>query len=338
MRRFTSIFVVLAVIFPALVGVATARGQQHAAGRADLKISLDSAYLLMGQVTDLHVNLTVPAGAGGHLWAPGDTLTKDIEVARVSTPDTASLPGGALRISQNIKIQSFDSGNYIIPPVMYINGRDTVRSNSLALKVIPCQIDSLADAVDYVPVMTLPAGAWDWVPDVIADYWWAWVAGLLLIIGLVAGYLFWWRKRPKDKGFAFIPKRKPLSPYELAMQQLQQLRAENLCENGQEKEFYTRLTDILRQYIDSHFKINALEMTTSQILRALKSNPETQLPQRYMKQILEIADYVKFAKMRPFSEDNARAMADAEQFVRDTRPVEQPADDSEHISGNTVKK
>lgn len=327
----------LAVLFPALVGI-TVQGQQPSSGKADLKISLDSAYLLMGEVTDLHINLTLPAGARGHLWAPGDTLTKDIEVAGVSTPDTAKLPGGAVRISQNITIQAFDSGNYVIPPVKYIDGRDTLLSNSLALKVIPCQIDSLADTVEYVPVMTLPAGAWDWVPDVIADYWWAWVAVLLLIAGLVAGYFLWWRKRPKDQGFALMPKRKPLSPDQLAMQQLQQLRAENLCESGREKEFYTRLTDILRRYIDARFHINAREMTSSQILRALKSNPATQLPQRYMKQILDIADYVKFAKMRPFSEDNIRAMADAEQFVIDTRPAEPAENLNEPTTGNTEKK
>lgn len=107
------------------------------------------------------------------------------------------------------------------------------------------------------------------------------------------------------------------------MQQLSELKEAKLCEKGQEKEFYTRLTDILRVYIDTRFGINAMEMTSSQIIEALNSNEISKEPNKYMKQILETADFVKFAKVRPLPEDNTKSFNWATQFVVDTKPIEQ---------------
>ena len=63
------------------------------------------------------------------------------------------------------------------------------------------------------------------------------------------------------------------------MQRLETLRTENLCDKGQEKEYYTRLTDILRSYLDTRFGINAMEMTSSQIVKSLRNNEETRMPE-----------------------------------------------------------
>lgn len=127
-----------------------------------------------------------------------------------------------------------------------------------------------------------------------------------------------------------MPKRKPIPPYNLAIRDLTQLRDENLCERGEEKQFYTRLTDILRIYLAGRFGINALEMTSTQIMDALRNNEETRNSESMMQQILEIADFVKFAKVRPLPEDNKMAMDSAVAFVEKTKPVEQPekTDDS----------
>ncbi len=105
------------------------------------------------------------------------------------------------------------------------------------------------------------------------------------------------------------------------MQRLETLRTENLCDKGQEKEYYTRLTDILRSYLDTRFGINAMEMTSSQIVKSLRNNEETRMPEKYMSRVLEIADFVKFAKARPLPEDNAASFRSAPQFVEDTKPL-----------------
>lgn len=65
-----------------------------------------------------------------------------------------------------------------------------------------------------------------------------------------------------------------------------------------------------------------MEMTTTQIKRALKDNEFTRISERHMAKILEIADFVKFAKVRPLPDDNEKAFRSAVQFVEETRPVE----------------
>ena len=118
-----------------------------------------------------------------------------------------------------------------------------------------------------------------------------------------------------------------LPPHEKALMALSQLRDEKLWQGGREKEYYTHLTDILREYLSGRFGIQAMEMTSSQIVEALRSNQETRLLNKQMKEILEMADFVKFAKLKPAPDDNESAMRNAVSFVEETRPQEVPAGD-----------
>lgn len=317
-------FALTALILVAAVFCVTA---QNPSDRTTVKISMDSAYVMMGRLTPLHIDVTTTkaAAAAGRLDAPADTLTTGIEVASSTAPDTATTGGGRVRITTTLMLQAFDSGNYVIPPVRFINGTDTTLSNSLALKVIPVNTDTISSIIDYAPTLVIKSGAFDWVPDWIADYYGLWLALLILLAGIFAGYWFWYRKRPA--GPIVIRKPKPqITPWDEAIRSLEKLHSEQLWEHGQEKEFYTRLTDILRRYVDRRFHINAQEMTSAQILHALRHDEQGRLPEQYMRQVLAIADYVKFARMRPFSEDNVKAYSDAVLFVRDTTPAPEPAE------------
>ena len=99
-----------------------------------------------------------------------------------------------------------------------------------------------------------------------------------------------------------------IPPYEKAIQATNMLKEEKLWQGGQDKQYYTRLTDILREYLDGRFSINAMEMTSTEILDALRRNNETRVVERHMKEILNVADFVKFAKMRPLADDNEASM------------------------------
>ena len=102
-----------------------------------------------------------------------------------------------------------------------------------------------------------------------------------------------------------------------------------MWQSGQEKAYYTQLIDILREYIDSRFSINAMEMTTTEILSSLRANKETKLVENNLKTILEIADFVKFAKMRPLPEDNEASMRNAIKFVELTIPQPEEVNEDE---------
>ena len=235
-----------------------------------ISAKLDSATLLMGKTTALHLEIVQGHDVHGILPLESvDTLNAMVEVAARLKADTTSLGNGRIQINRDIILQSFDSGLYIIGPVAYIVDRDTFFSKQLSLKVLPVNVDTLKDIHDLKPVEGVPYKFFDWVPDIIADYWWAWLLALLLIGGGLYYYLHWYRKGVKNP---LKQERKRLPPYEEAMINLRALKQQQLWQQGQEKEYFTGLTDILRVYIDRRFHINAVEMTSSQIIDTLKKN------------------------------------------------------------------
>ncbi|MDE6114570.1 MAG: cell wall anchor protein [Muribaculum sp.] len=301
----------------AIAGLAVS--DRAAAAPVSVKASLDSAYILMGKQTVLNLEIVQDRGTqGAFINNNGDTLTREVEVIRAVKPDTTDLGNNREEIKRELVIQSFDSGLYTIPPFVYVAGKDTFTSNALALKVIPVPVDSMATIHDYAGVVKPNTRIWDYLPDFIVDYWWI----FLIVLLCAAGIFVWMRYIKGKKAIPLVPKKKPVPPYELAMQQLNRLKSEKLCENGHEKEYYTRLTEILRIYLDKRFGINAMEMTSTQIMHHLQSNDDTKTSAPVMKQILEMADFVKFAKVRPLPDDNQKAFNNAVTFVENTKPVE----------------
>lgn len=88
-----------------------------------------------------------------------------------------------------------------------------------------------------------------------------------------------------------------------------------------EKEYFTDLTDILRSYLYERFGINAMEMTTRQIMDKIYES-DLKDKKDYVKQILNVADFVKFAKVRPLPADSIAAYENAKKFVEETIPAE----------------
>lgn len=248
-------------------------------------------------------------------------LIPGVEVNSSSEVDTVNLGSGRLQLNRTILIQPWDSGEFVIPGIALVVGADTFSSSQFVLKVYTADVDTMTTIHPWGPTISQPRGFFDWVPDWIADYWWAYLIGLVMIIGAVAAYII----NRKD-GFrqALKPVAKPVPPYEKAMEQLAVLKQRQLCEKGQEKTFYTELTEILRQYLEGRFGINAMEMTTPQIKRAVRAAVPAEAAPGLMNDVLEMADYVKFAKMRPLPEDNVRSFEHALKFVENTRPVPEP--------------
>ena len=123
------------------------------AGDVKLSVKLDSAYVLMGKATPLHVELQAPALPEGSLIIPEDTLSQAVEVLRMLPADTTELPGDRIQVTREILLQSFDSGTYLLNPVKYVSGSETIASNRLVLKVIPVDVDSLTTIHDYADVV-----------------------------------------------------------------------------------------------------------------------------------------------------------------------------------------
>ena len=231
---------------------------------------------------------------------------------------------GRRQMLRDIILQSFDSGVYTLPPVLYIDGSDTFISNRPVVKVLPVAVDTLKTVHDYADVVNPKRQILDYVPDWMADYG-LWI--LLCLIAVGAGIYVYLRYKKQGRILP-MPVKREEPPYEMAIRQLDELKGESLCERGEEKQYYTRLTDILRVYLQRRFGINAMEMTTTQIRHALHHNEETRLSEKQLSKVLEMADFVKFAKVRPLPDDNIAAMRSAVQFVEETKPAP-VAEDSE---------
>ena len=324
----SKILIILAIMLSAAT---TMKAQQPVVVEA----AMDSSVLWMGEQTLIHLSLTQDAGVTvipPQIESPG-VLTEGVEVVDLSQPDTTRLNNNRLQIKQEVLVTSFDSGFYYIPPFKYVIEEDTFATESLSLKIVPVDVPeeaTAADVKDIKNVVAPPFVLWDFVP--------AWLLILIVAVVLIAVAVYFVARYYKQRKVeAAIPPEKRIPPYELAMQELKQLRESKLWQQGQEKQYYTRLVDILREYIDSRFGINAMEMTSSQILAALQRNKDTKEVNKYLKEILSMADFVKFAKMRPMPDDNERVMHRAVDFVELTRPQSQADAAEEGDAKNDVK-
>ncbi|MDE6206894.1 MAG: BatD family protein [Muribaculaceae bacterium] len=292
--------------------------------------AVDSAVVVMGDKTHLRVVVDIPNESASAvslselpLLTPGQEYLPWNGVDIVASDTTGTMADGRRRIEYDYTIQAFDPGTLSLPPFTVVQaGTDTAFSNIVSLKILPVEVDSLQELNPMASVVAPQSRWYDYIPT-----WLAWVLIIAAILG-IAGVALWYFLR--NRKIAIEERRNPtLPPYELAVNRLSSLRSRGLAESGQEKEFYTELTDILRQYLHGRFGINAMEMTSTQIVKALRANPDTRMTADQMRSVLSIADFVKFAKVRPLPDDNVRSFTRARDFVEDTKPAPAPEEQSD---------
>lgn len=327
-----------------LLAAALLLGVGDAVSAPTVRAKLDSANLLMGKMTTLQLSVSQPKGVKGSF----PLLSKmredgiiplcgdSVELRAPSRIDTVE-SSGSIDIVYQIPLQAFDSGYYRLPEFVYVSGGDSVRSNSVSFKVYPVQAKADTPINDYAGVAK-PDG-WsplDYLPDWVIDFWW-----LLIIILAAIGVSLYAMRKYRRQGY-IIPKKPEPTPYEVAVSGLAKLKEKKLWEQGMEKEYFTELTEILRTYLYRRFGINAMEMTSREILDSLSKNPELKDKRQYFRQILDMADFVKFAKVRPLPDDNVLAFDNARRFVEETKPVvalvEKNEDNNDSKDGNKAVK
>lgn len=316
-----------------------------AVASVSVKAKLDSVQLLMGNITMLNVEVVADKNIKGEFpllkqrneFGIIPIMNDSIEIRGISNADTLDLGSGRIQMNFKMPIQSFDSGVYHLPPIQYVVGKDTFNSNRVVLKVIPVSVGENDDIEGYMPVAEpLDPSIFDKLPDVIVDYWWA-----ILLIVIIIAIIIYILVRLKKKQPIIAKKVRIVPPYEKAMQSMQILKEQKLWEQGLEREYFTRLTEILRIYLEGRFNVNAMEMTSREIIQTLADNKELIGKREYVRQILDVADYVKFAKLRPLPSDNIQAFDNAMKFIEETKPVDnqENKDDKEDITeGKEVKR
>ena len=303
------------ILFIAIV-LSFLQGTKLYAQQTLIDVSIDSAAILIGEQTVLHLTVTTDNGKNVIVPIPNDTLMTGVEVLNIAKADTTVIDNNRLLIKQDILVTSFDSSLYLLPPFKVIDQTDTIYSNQVALNVstIPVNIDK-QDELNYIK------DNWD-PPFVLADYYLL-IYGVLFACFLICliGYILK-RLRNRQSIIPFKKQEPKLPPFEMAMKELDEIKQQKLWQQGRNKEYYTLLTDTLRKYMVNRFGINAMEMTSGEILELIRLESEANSSYNSLKQILELADFVKVAKLHPLPDENELSLMNAYLFVNQTKVVE----------------
>lgn len=282
-----------------------------------LNAKLDTFAMRIGEQTRARLELSIDSGYDVVLpELEKEKLVEGIEVLE-SKEYSQNVDGGRKNYIQEYLITSFDSTRYEIPPFEVVVDKDTFASNMLILDVYSVEIDTaninnIAGPAEVVDVQL----TWEEVRDAIY---------LAIILILVAVALVMTTiSLIKNKPIIRIVKVKPKLPsHVIAINRIDEIRNnESLSAEGNEKEYYTQLTDVLREYMHDRFGIDAQEMTTPEIIdELLKIKDKESIKE--LKEILEVADLVKFAKMKPDERENRLNMTNAIEFVNETKNAEE---------------
>lgn len=282
-----------------------------------LNAKLDTFAMRIGEQTRARLELSIDSGYDVVLpELEKEKLIEGIEILE-SKEYSLDVDGGRKNYIQEYLITSFDSTRYEIPPFEVIVDKDTFASNRLILDVYSVEIDTaninnIAGPAGVVDVQL----TWEEVRDAIY---------LAIILILVAVALVMTTiSLIKNKPIIRIVKVKPKLPsHVIAINRIDEIRNnESLSAEGNEKEYYTQLTDVLREYMHDRFGIDAQEMTTSEIIdELLKIKDKDSIKE--LKEILEVADLVKFAKVKPGERENRLNMTNAIEFVNETKNAEE---------------
>ena len=277
-------------------------------GPVELTVTLSRGKAQIAEPLMLTLTARAPSGVT-ITFPPNSTMLGSFNVLQVSdTPDVPTRSGREW--TRQYRLESLVAGKQTIPPVSvaYVDRRqtksvsDVVSSPELELTITsmlegtpdPLKFRDIKDVVDFsTESQPLPA-------------WIAWSFAGAFVLTLLGVALVVWPKRASR-----------VSPSEWAMTELTRLERDDLIATGHKQDFYFRLTDIVRQYIEQRFDIAAPKLTTAEFLgKATRHASLNERQQLLLHDLLSRADLVKFARFEPTVDIAQQAIASAREFIR----------------------
>jgi hypothetical protein len=289
--------------------------QQSTNTRVLARAELGNANIIIGDQVWLEVTISVPPSTTVEPLQAGfiNEVTGIEAIEEKALMTIATTP--ELLLQQRILITSFDTGYISIPqlPYLYVGPdgkRDTAFTNDLLLTVRTLPVGEDDELQPIKPIIREPVNAY--------DFWWVFLLGVLGLIGYVSYSRF--------KASRRVEVAPPPPPADLkALNALKDLEKQGLWEKGSTKEYYSALTKIFREFLESRFQVPAMEMTSRQINTALELKSdlsEEQLSE--MSRLLQLSDMVKFAKATPEAELHVQSIDRVRTFVRKAGPKPEP--------------
>lgn len=288
--------------------------------------TLDSNTIKIGQQVKLKLSIQYRADKGKQIkvqWPEiADTLRKEVEVVGQSKLDTLipdkNNPMQFVQ-SKTLYVTSFDSGYWAIPPIKFMVNGDTngIFTEPLLLHVGGVAVDTTAAIKDIKAPFAETYTFVDWLKD---NMWVVWTAVAVLVLTLLIIYFV--RKMNKIKPVVPEVEVPKIPAHIIAYEKLEKLKNEKLWQEGKMKLYYSSLTDIVREYIENRFKIQALEQTTDEIIHGFRNVAIDEESKSKLKQVLVLSDLVKFAKEQPTAAENDLCLSNSYDFVTGTKKDE----------------
>ncbi|MCE1198328.1 MAG: hypothetical protein LWW85_05110 [Marinilabiliales bacterium] len=286
------------------------------AQQVKISASLEKDSIWLGDQIHMILVAEYPEGTQLQLPALRDSLGNGVEVIAAAKRDSSSIGDKRVQLRQTYTITAFDSGPHPIRPIPLIirqSGKaDTLKSNPLVLFVKVPNIDLKKGFADIKKPYGAPVTFKEVAP---------WIIGILLVASIVFLLIYALNRRKKNIPLFSLPPKPKLPPHVVALSELNKLKEEQLWQQDKVKDYYTRLTDIVRIYLEERFEVKAMEQTTDQTLAEFGASDSPISGKLYseLKQTLDTADLVKFAKYLPLPDENHQVLSNAFTLVEKTK-------------------
>jgi hypothetical protein len=291
--------------------------------KLSLKTIIDTNRIVLGDQTGLSYTIERKDDVTVQLPAFDKDLTDGVEIIGSPVVDSVKIKGDGWKMSLDLTITSFDTGIYYIPPQRFIlrdnSFTDTLLSPATYLEVFGVKIDTTGTIRDIKPPANVPFTIGELMLYILP----------LLVLAVIAWFVIAYIRKRKGKETLFAPSKPEEPPHITAFRELDKIKAQKLWQQKQVKEYYTRITWIIRWYIYKRFEIHALEETSDEILHYIGSLNLDDINLKNLESLLNLADLVKFAKGEPKPEDNIVHLDNAYEFIKKTK---------QDITDQTIKK
>lgn len=273
--------------------------------------------ITVGQPFDYQLFLTIPKDYYVEWQQLGDTLSKSIDVINVGEVTTKPVSNSDnIMMTRHLTLTSFDTGYVYVPEIVITYSKDIRDSIRQRLHTNEHEIYVTTVAVDTTQTFRPIKGVIK--QGITAKETLPWAA-VVIALAFLAYFIFTYNDRVQKKEIVVEENKKPSIPAIVtARAKLNKIKINELWNSGKTKDYYTDLTDIAREYLEGQFEIDAVEMTTDEIMEAVNKLNLNTLTKTKLQETLTTADFVKFAKANPTTEQNKKSFSDINNFVEDS--------------------
>ena len=292
-----------------------------------VEAKLDTNSILIGEQTNISLSVYY-SNENAKIDFPiiTDTLHKNVEVIETSGIDTLRSSDHFI-LQTRVTLTSFDSGYFAIKPFQFKVDEKVLLSEALLIEVENVRIDSTnAVLYDIKGVYDDPLT----FGEFMNEYGYKMAGGIGILAVLT--YLSWFFFVKRAPILEVVKKPEPSIPdHETALARLISLKDQQLWQNGKDKAYHSELTETLRVYLESRFKVSAMGQTSDEIIQQMRFADISEDSRSEFVRILKLADMVKFAKEKPSANENEKMMDLAVEFIENTKRTEIIKEELEEI-------